>query len=99
MDDASVQSLAFAFGAGALVSVVSSRLRIPAVLPLMVVGIVLGPSAVGLVEFSSVGDLFRVIVSLSIGLLVFEGGLHLDREELSRAPRAVLGMLSTGAAV
>lgn len=94
-----MQSLAFAFGAGALVSVVSSRLRIPAVLPLMVVGIVLGPSAVGLVEFSSVGDLFRVIVSLSIGLLVFEGGLHLDREELSRAPRAVLGMLSTGAAV
>ena len=92
------QSLAFAFGIGALVAAVSARLRIPAVLPLLVAGVLAGPSGLGIVDLASVAGLFRAIVALSIGLLVFEGGLHLDRKELGRAPRAVVGLLTLGAA-
>lgn len=93
------QSLAFAFGIGALVASVSARLRIPAVLPLLVAGVLAGPAGLGIVDLASVAGLFRAIVALSIGLLVFEGGLHLDRKELGRAPRAVVGLLTLGATV
>ncbi|HMN41125.1 MAG TPA: sodium:proton antiporter [Phycisphaerales bacterium] len=89
-------TLAFAFGLGAIVSAVSSRVRLPAVLPLLGVGVAVGPSGLGWVDVASVGDAFRALVALSIGLLVFEGGLHLDRNELGRAPRAVLGLLTIG---
>lgn len=99
MQVSAVQSLALAFGVGALVASIAARLRIPAVLPLMAAGVALGPFGLGLVELSSVGEIFRAIVALAIGLLVFEGGLHLDRSELMRAPRAVLGLLTVGALV
>jgi NhaP-type Na+/H+ or K+/H+ antiporter len=99
MQVSAVQSLALAFGVGALVASIAARLRIPAVLPLMAAGVALGPFGLGLVELSSVGEIFRAIVALSIGLLVFEGGLHLDRSELMRAPRAVLGLLTVGALI
>jgi NhaP-type Na+/H+ or K+/H+ antiporter len=91
-------TLAAAFGLGAIVSAVCARIRFPAVLPLLAVGIAVGPSWLGLVDVGSIGAAFRALVSLSIGLLVFEGGLHLDRRELSRAPRAVVGLLTTGVA-
>jgi NhaP-type Na+/H+ or K+/H+ antiporter len=90
------QSLAFAFGIGALTAAVSGRLRIPAVLPLLLAGVVCGRSGLGLVDLDSVGPIFRSFVAIAIGLLVFEGGLHLDRKELSRAPRAVIGLLTIG---
>jgi len=99
MQASAVQSLALAFGVGALVASVAARLRVPAVLPLMAAGVALGPFGLGLVELASVGEIFRAIVALAIGLLVFEGGLHLDRSELMRAPRAVLGLLTVGATV
>jgi NhaP-type Na+/H+ or K+/H+ antiporter len=99
MEVSAVQSLALAFGVGALVASIAARLRVPAVLPLMAAGVALGPFGLGLVELSSVGEIFRAIVALAIGLLVFEGGLHLDRSELMRAPRAVLGLLTIGALV
>lgn len=90
------QSLAFAFGIGAVTAAVAARLRIPAVLPLLVAGVVCGKSGFGLVDLDSVGAIFRSFVAIAIGLLVFEGGLHLDRKELGRAPRAVVGLLTIG---
>jgi NhaP-type Na+/H+ or K+/H+ antiporter len=84
---------------GAIVSALSARVRFPAVLPLLAAGVVAGPSVLGLVDVESIGGAFRSLVALSIGLLVFEGGLHLDRKELGRAPRAVLGLLTIGALV
>lgn len=92
-------TLAFAFGAGAIVSALSARVRFPAVLPLLAAGVVAGPSVLGLVDVASIGGAFRALVALSIGLLVFEGGLHLDRKELGRVPRAVLGLLTVGVLV
>ncbi|MEY3027289.1 MAG: hypothetical protein RLZZ238_2186 [Planctomycetota bacterium] len=93
------QSLAFAFGIGAVTAAIAGRLRIPAVLPLLCAGMLFGrsgPEGWQLVDIDSVGAIFRSFVALSIGLLVFEGGLHLDRKELSQAPRAVVGLLTIG---
>lgn len=91
-----------AIGVGGVVSALAARARIPAVLPLLVFGVALGPSLLGLVDASTLGGpsgALGALIALSIGLLVFEGGLHLDRRELGHAPRAVLLLLTLGTLV
>lgn len=99
MDVNATQSLALAVGVGAGVTALSARLRIPSVLPLLVVGVLLGSSGLGLVDGESLGSALSALIAVSIGLLIFEGGLHLDSRELSRAPAAVRGLLTLGALV
>lgn len=90
-----VQSLALAFGAGALVTLVSDRVRQPAILFLLLIGFALGVNGLGLVNGDALGTSgLLAIVSVSVGLLVFEGGLGLDRATIARAPGAVRGLLT-----
>lgn len=90
-------TLALALGLGILISVLCARVRIPAVLPLMVAGVLVGPYGLGLVDGDSLGRALGGFITVAIGLLIFEGGLHLNRAELTRAPRAVRGLLTVGA--
>lgn len=95
-----VQSLALAFGAGALVTLVSDRVRQPPILFLLLVGFGLGVDGLGLVNGDALGTPgLLAIASVSVGLLVFEGGLGLDRETIARAPGAVRGLLTIGVIV
>lgn len=92
-----VQSLALAFGIGALVTVVSDRLRQPPIMFLLLIGFGLGVNGLGLVNGDALGTSgLLAIASVSVGLLVFEGGLGLDRATIARAPGAVRGLLTIG---
>ncbi|MBL9147361.1 MAG: sodium:proton antiporter [Phycisphaerae bacterium] len=97
MSDSAAQSLALSLGVSALVSVACRRLRVPSLLPLLVVGVGLGTSGLGVVDAGSLGNSLTGFITVAIGLLIFEGALHLNREELGRAPRAVWGLLTVGA--
>mgnify|MGYP001367850331 CR=1 FL=1 len=99
MTNTSAQSIALALGASAIVSVVCRKIRIPALLPLLLTGLALGTSGLGVVDGGSLGRALTGFITVAIGLLIFEGALHLNREELARAPRAVWGMLTIGAAI
>lgn len=99
MYDPAAQSLALSLGVSALVTVACRKIRFPALLPLLAVGLVLGPSGLSVIDGSSLGETMRAAVTVAIGLLIFEGALHLNREELSHAPRAVWGLLTIGALV
>lgn len=74
-------------------------MRIPALLPLLVTGLALGTSGLDLVDGASLGGALTGFITVAIGLLIFEGALHLNREELGRAPRAVWGLLTVGALI
>jgi NhaP-type Na+/H+ or K+/H+ antiporter len=97
MTHLSAQSLSLAVGVSALVTVICRKFRFPALLPLLLVGLGLGTSGVGLIDGASLGDALKGFVTVSIGLLIFEGALHLNREEMAHAPRAVWGLLTVGA--
>jgi NhaP-type Na+/H+ or K+/H+ antiporter len=98
MEATAAQGLALSIGIGALGSAVADKWRIPALPLLIALGLGLGVSGFGWIDTTDLGDLLSVIVALAIGLLVFEGSCHLTIGELRHAPRAVIGLLTVGAA-
>ncbi len=99
MHPSSTQSLALAFGIGSLISLLCVRIGIPAILPLLLAGIALGRSGLSLVDSADLGQGLGAFITVSIGVLIFEGGLHLDKNMLKKAPHAVWGLLTRGALV
>ncbi len=75
------------------------RLKLPSILFLLIVGFVAGP-VVGFVNPDQLlGDLLFPIVSLSVAIILFEGGLSLDVAELRIVGKVVRNLVSIGALV
>jgi NhaP-type Na+/H+ or K+/H+ antiporter len=87
-----------ALGVGA--QYIAWRVRLPAILPLIAIGILVGPIFGVLVpsEFIS-SDLLLPVVSLAVGLILFEGGLTLRIPELKEVRSVVRRLVSVGALV
>jgi NhaP-type Na+/H+ or K+/H+ antiporter/mannitol/fructose-specific phosphotransferase system IIA component (Ntr-type) len=96
---AAMQSLVWAIAAGIFLIIVSGRLRVPAIVLLLVGGVALGPEGLGMVQPASLGSLLPVIVSLAVGLILFEGGLTLDLRGYNAGSRVIPRLLSSGAIV
>ncbi len=95
------------------------RVRVPAILPLIVIGLVVGPisslftsdgeklispiyhlvgdTAVGKGLFP--GESLFFFVSLSIGIILFEGGLTLQFREIRETQRSILRLISIGSLI
>ncbi len=99
MTNVATQTLALAAGVGCLVSLLCDRMRLSATLPLIAVGFLMGPHVWGVIDTDSLGNNLSAMISVIIGLLIFEGGLHLNGKELSHAPRALAGLLTVGGAI
>lgn len=77
----------------------SWRLRVPAILVLLTIGCLAG-SVSGFINPDAIfGDLLQPIVSLSVGLVLFEGGLNLRFRELKGTWKSLLGLLTVGALI
>ena len=58
------------------------RLKLPAIIPLLVIGAIAGPIA-GVVRPSvALGDVMRPAIGMAVAIIVFEGGLNLNLREL-----------------
>ena len=75
------------------------RIRLPAILLLLAGGFVAGPLTRIIDPQKLFGDLLLPVVSLSVGLVLFEGGLNLRLHELREAWRSLFGLLTVGVAV
>lgn len=89
-------TLVFAIFCGVSLSVLANHLRIPAIAPLLVGGVVLGPEVLGLVDTHSLGDGLRLIISLSVAIILFEGGLTLKEKGFRKAQGVILRLLTVG---
>jgi len=76
------------------------RIRVPAILPLLAVGFLVGP-LLGWLTPTEVfpPDLFYPLVSMAVGLILFEGGLTLRFSELRNTRRVVINLVTWGALV
>jgi len=81
------------------------RLKIPAILPLIIIGLLLGPfstlftvSGNKLLDGDQIfsGDLLFSFVSISVGVILFEGGLTLKLKEIRHQAGVVRNLLIIG---
>ncbi|MBW0157755.1 cation:proton antiporter [Sedimentimonas flavescens] len=73
------------------------RLRLPAIVIMLVAGIIAGP-VTGLLDPRAVlGDLMGPLVSLAVAVILFEGGLSLDLHRLGDARAGVRRLVLIGA--
>lgn len=85
--------------AGIAAQVLGKFLQIPGIIFLLLFGIFLGSSGLGLLEPSLLGSGLEVIVSLSIALILFEGGLSLQIRELNSVSVSLRNLVTIGAVI
>ena len=74
-------------------------MKIPAILLLLIAGIVVGP-VTGVIDPDQLfGDLLFPIISLSVALILFEGGLTLRLHQIRDVGHVVRNLVTIGALV
>lgn len=89
-------TLALALGAGAFLTVIAKKLRIPGIILLLLGGVLLGPEGIGIVQPEQLGPTLNILVSLAVGLILFEGGLTLNLAGYRTAGSVIRRLLSIG---
>lgn len=76
---------------------IATRLRLPGILLLLVVGFVAGPVS-GLLDPDALfGDVLPTLVSVAVGIILFDGGLSLRFAEVGEVRSAVRRLITVGA--
>jgi NhaP-type Na+/H+ or K+/H+ antiporter/Trk K+ transport system NAD-binding subunit len=89
-------TVAWATAAGLLAQVIGHRWRIPAIVPLLAFGVLLGPSLLDVVRPATLGEGLPVIVKLAVAIILFEGALNLRLGDLRRAIVEVRNLVTVG---
>lgn len=92
-------AIALVLGVGAVLQWCAWRLRVPAILFLLCAGFAAGPLLGWLDPDQVFGNAFRPLVSLAVGLILFEGGLTLRFDELRGTGVVVRNLVTVGVAV
>lgn len=91
-----LSTIAWAAGAGLLAQLLGTRLRLPSIVLLLAFGVVLGPSALGMVSPDALGAGVPVIVKLVVAIVLFDGALNLRLGDLRQAAGEVRNLILIG---
>lgn len=84
------------------------KIKLPAILPLIIIGLLFGPLSTffttdgkKLIDGDSIfsGELLFSFVSLSVGIILFEGGLTLKIKEIRKLAHALRNLLTIGVVI
>lgn len=82
------------FGIGA--QVLAGFLKLPSIVFLLIFGVILGNSGLHWIQPANFGDGLEVIVSLSVAIILFEGGLNLGLRELGQVSGSLRNLVTIG---
>lgn len=85
--------------AGITAQVLGDYLKVPSIVFLLLFGILLGHDGVGWLNPHLLGNGLEVIVSLSVALILFEGGLNLELRELGEVSGSLRNLVTIGALI
>jgi NhaP-type Na+/H+ or K+/H+ antiporter len=77
----------------------AARLNVPSIVVLLVTGVVMGPVLQVLDPDALAGDVLLPLVSVSVGLILFEGGLSLRFREIASSQRVLWLLVTVGVLV
>lgn len=75
------------------------RMKIPAIVPLLAGGFLIGPVFGWIQPQEMLGDLFFPVVSLLVAIILFEGALTLEWQEVRSVASAVRNLITVGAVI
>lgn len=85
--------------AGVAAETFARHARIPAILPLLAFGVLLGPDGAGIIEPQALGDGLFALVEIGVVVVLFEGGLGLEIGKLRRGEKPIRYLVTIGAAI
>jgi NhaP-type Na+/H+ or K+/H+ antiporter len=85
--------------AGVVAQVVANYVRVPSIVFLLIFGLGLGRSGLRLIEPKNLDLGLEVIVSLSVALILFEGGLKLQLQNLGKVSSTIRNLTTVGALI
>lgn len=84
---------------GVCLLTLSRYLRVSPIVVLLFGGVLAGPSVLGIVDPTSLGDGLGTIISLSVAIILFEGGLTLEMKGYRSASKEIIRILTVGVLV
>ena len=85
--------------AGISAQVIADYLKVPSIVFLLLFGIALGPSGFGILHPSLLDNGLEVIVSLSVALILFEGGLNIQLREVEEVSASLVYLVTLGSLI
>jgi NhaP-type Na+/H+ or K+/H+ antiporter/Trk K+ transport system NAD-binding subunit len=85
-----------AVGFGLIAQVLAHRWRIPAIVLLLLSGILLGPGVLHVIEPHALGDGLEILVKLAVAVILFEGALNLRLKRLRNSVVEVRNLVTIG---
>jgi len=85
-----------AMAGGAFLITLARTIKTSAIGLLILGAFLLGPEMLGILQPASLGDGLRVIVSIAIGIILFEGGLTLNFNDYQKASKVIKKLLIYG---
>jgi NhaP-type Na+/H+ or K+/H+ antiporter/Trk K+ transport system NAD-binding subunit len=82
--------------AGIISQIGAAFIGIPSIVPLLILGVVLGPEVLGYMDPASFGHGFETIIKLCVAIILFEAGLNLDRDEIKRDQKVIFRLVTVG---
>ena len=92
-------TIALAVVAGLFAQVLAAHWRIPPIVPLLIVGMAIGPSGLGVIHPASLGSGLSIVVKLCVAVILFDGALNLRLRDLKLALGEVRRLVTIGALV
>ena len=74
----------------------SKRFQVPVIIFLLIEGILVGPEVLNFIDPATFGDGLTAIVSLSVAVIVFDGGLHIDIKSIRPIQKTALKLTTIG---
>ena len=97
--DPVLSTIAVTIVAGTACQAVARWLKVPAILPLLIAGVLLGPDLIGLVQPDALGEGKRVLVGLAVAVILFEGGLSLKADAFRYSGKVIRNLVTFGALI
>jgi len=94
-----VVTLSLAVAAGGFLMVAAKKMRIPGIVLLLIGGVAMGPEGANIVQPDSLGLILNGLVSVAVGIILFEGGLTLNLDGYRTAPFVIRNLLTVGVVV
>lgn len=85
--------------AGVTAQVMANYIRVPSIVFLLIFGVMLGGNGLGILQPRDLGMGLEVVVSLSVALILFEGGLNLQLSDLDKVSASLRNLVTIGALI